>query len=135
MENREQEELLIQVRNAFANRTGIRMINVEKDRSEAELIISEDTMNPYGTVHGGALFTLADMCSGVAARSDGRIYVTEHADISYFRAVSEGKLIAKGSVLHRGRTSCVVDVKIFDSRNSLVCAGTFSFFCVQRSVK
>lgn len=126
----EKKEFLLQVVNQFARYNGVKVIDMTADHGEAELVIRDTSLNPYGTVHGGALFTMCDVCSGVAARSDGRAYVTENADISYLRAVSEGRLLAKSCVIHRGRTRCVVDVKVYDDQEHLICTGTFSFFCV-----
>ena len=128
--NRE-KEFLLQVTNQFAKYNGVKVTGMTADHSEAELVIRDSSLNPYGTVHGGALFTLCDVCSGVAARSDGRKYVTEHADISFLRAASGGKLMAKGEAIHRGRTRCVIDVKVYDEQERLICIGTFSFFHVE----
>lgn len=129
MDAQTNRELLLQCGNAFVNRNGMRVVSVGEEGSEAELDITEDVMNPFGVVHGGALFTLADLCCGAAARVDGRHYVTDQASISYLRAVSEGKVHARGTVLHRGRSRCIIDVKIYDGQGRLVCAGTLSFFC------
>ena len=131
MEEHTKNELLLQRTNPFVQHNGIQVIRVEENYSEAELMIRPESLNPFGTVHGGAFFTLADLVSGVAARTDGRHYVTQQADISYLRSASEGRLLAKGTVIHRGRSRCVVDVKIVDEVGRLLCTGTFSFFCRQ----
>lgn len=129
MDSRIEKELLLQSRNPFVHHNGISVVSVDENHSQAELVIREDSLNPFGSVHGGALFTLADLCSGVAARADGRHYVTDQASISYLRGASQGRLLAKGTVLHRGRSRCVVDVKIYDEQDRLLSTGTFSFFC------
>ena len=52
--------------------------------------ISDIHLNSIGTVHGGALFTLADFTFALAANSHGIVTVAINANISYLKAVTEG---------------------------------------------
>jgi acyl-CoA thioesterase len=47
-------------------------------------------------VHGGALFTLADLVFGALGYVHDQNAVSINASISYFKAVNEGTLIAEG---------------------------------------
>jgi hypothetical protein len=47
-----------------------------------------------------------------------------------FADVKGGVLTARGNAIHRGRTSCIVEVKITDDRGKLAFAGTFEFACI-----
>ena len=83
-------------------------------------------------LHGGLLFTLADCCSGVTARTDGRTYVTQTGSLNYYRNIHEGQVYAVGKVQHRGRTVCTVLVEIYAKETQkLLAAGTFSMFATQ----
>ena len=53
--------------NAFTNHNFIRLESVEPDRAVYRLEIRPESCNPYGIVHGGALYTLADDAGGAAA--------------------------------------------------------------------
>lgn len=91
-----------------------------------------ELLNPMGMLHGGLLFTLADCCSGVTARTDGRTYVTQTGSLNYYRNIHEGQVYAVGKVQHRGRTVCTVLVEIYAKETQkLLAAGTFSMFATQ----
>ena len=49
------------------------MESVERDRAVFKLTIRPESKNPYGMIHGGAIYTLADNATGVAACTDGNI--------------------------------------------------------------
>ena len=49
-----------------------------------------------GMVHGGMLYALADVVTGLTARADGKKYVTQSAHVNFIRNVSDGTVHAKG---------------------------------------
>ena len=55
------KELLLQQHNPFIQHNNMRVTALEDSRCVAELTVTEQSYNPFGTVHGGALFTLADL--------------------------------------------------------------------------
>ena len=60
--------------NAFMIHNHIEIESVEPDRAVFRLEIRPESKNPYGMVHGGAIYTLADNATGSAAHTDGRYY-------------------------------------------------------------
>lgn len=99
--------------------------------AEMYLDITQETKNPYGMVHGGALFTMADCCAGRVARLDGRLYVTQDASVQFIHNVDAGRLTARGTVINRGRRVCLVQTEIRNQENRLLFSGVFSMFCIQ----
>lgn len=57
--------------------------------------IKEIHHNSINTVHGGAIFTLADFTFAVAANSHNKMSVALNVNISFLKAISEGVLIAE----------------------------------------
>ena len=55
-------------KNAFMLHNYIELESVEKDRAVFKLDIRPESCNPYGMVHGGTIYTLADNATGTAAR-------------------------------------------------------------------
>ena len=133
-QTREQEllaaEAEIQKKNLFCAYNHCEAVDIREDYAEVRLKLVDESMNFRGTVHGGAYFTMADMCAGMVCRTDGRSYATQHASVEYIRGVKGGVLTARGNAIHRGRTSCIVEVKITDDRGKLAFAGTFQFACI-----
>ena len=118
--------------NAFVQACGIEIWELEEDHAVMGTAARPELLNPMGMLHGGLLFTLADCCSGVTARTDGRTYVTQTGSLNYYRNIHEGQVYAVGKVQHRGRTVCTVLVEIYARETQkLLAAGTFSMFATQ----
>lgn len=118
--------------NAFTDYNFIKLEAAEADRAVYRLDIRPESRNPYGMVHGGALYTMADDAAGTAAHGDGRHYVTQHGDLHFLDNRAHGTIRAAGRVRHRGRSTVLVDVEITDESGVLLATGAFSYFCVDR---
>ena len=60
----------------FSRESGIRLKKIGDGFAEAELDFSSRRANFMGTMHGGALFTMADVAAGSALLSHGSLCVT-----------------------------------------------------------
>ena len=116
--------------NAFTDHNFIRLESLEPDLAVYCLEIRPESRNPYGMVHGGALYTLADDAAGGAAHSDGRHYVTRHGDLHFLDNRACGTILATGRVRRRGRSIVLVDVEITDEAGALLATGAFTYFRV-----
>ena len=54
--------------NAFMQHNYIELESVEPDRAVFRLDIRPESRNPYGLLHGGAIYTMADNATGAAAQ-------------------------------------------------------------------
>lgn len=79
----------------FAHFCGIELLEVTPGRALGRMAIKEHHLNGMGTVHGGAIFTLADFIFAVAANSHGMVAVAINANVTYVKAVSSGSLHAE----------------------------------------
>ena len=121
-------------RNGFMNHNHIEMESIEKDRAVFKLVIRPESKNPYGMVHGGAIYTLADNATGVAAHTDGRYYVTQTSALHFLRNQSEGTVRATATVRHRGKSTVLTAVDITGDDGKLIAPGEFTFFCVDKAI-
>ena len=71
--------------NAFMFHNYIEMESAERDKAVFKLVIRPESKNPYGIVHGGAIYTMADNAAGAVAHSDGRYYVTQTSSLHFLR--------------------------------------------------
>ena len=117
-------------RNAFMKHNYIEMESVEPDRAVFRLNIRPESCNPYGLVHGGAIYSLADNATGAAVHTDGRFYVTQTSAMHFLHNQSHGVVRAEAYIRHRGKSSCLVDVDITGEGGKLIATGEFTFFCV-----
>lgn len=120
--------------NAFMNHNFMEVEQVQRDFAVVRLEIRPESHNPYGMVHGGALYTMADNAAGLAAHTDGRTYVTQNSHMQMLRNQPTGVLRAKAQLCYRGRSTCVVAVDIVNAEDLLLATGSFTFFCVDPSM-
>lgn len=78
----------------FAQVNGIEIVEVCTGRAKVSMKIEDKHRNSHGTVHGGALFTLADCAFALASNSHGIPATCINAHISYMTAAREGVLTA-----------------------------------------
>ena len=133
--NETQEELIRDTqerirKNAFMLHNHIELESVERDRAVFKLDIRPESCNPYGMVHGGAIYTLADNATGTAAHSDGRYYVTQTSALHFLRNQSR----ATAWVRHRGKSTVLTSVDITSEDGKLLATGEFTFFCVDKAL-
>lgn len=116
--------------NRFAVYNHIEPEFVEPDHVIFRLDIRDESKNPYGVVHGSAIYTMADNATGYAAHTDGRNYVTQTSSMHFLRNQTHGTVRADARVRHRGRATCLVDVDILGEGGKLLATGEFTYFCV-----
>ena len=121
-------------KNGFMRHNFIEMESVERDRAVFRLTIRPESKNPYGMIHGGAIYTLADNATGTAAHTDGRYYVTQTSALHFLRNQSEGTVRATATVRHRGRSTVLTAVDITGDDGRLIATGEFTFFCVDKDI-
>lgn len=79
----------------FARHLGIELLEYSEGKARARMEIRPHHLNSAGTLHGGAIFSLADAVFSAASNSHGTLAVAINVDISYFKAVKNGTLIAE----------------------------------------
>ena len=76
-----------------------------------------------GVLHGGYLMTLADAAAATLAfvnLPDGATTATIEAKTNFLAAVREGTVTARAELVHRGRTTMVLQVDVRDDTGRLV---------------
>jgi acyl-CoA thioesterase len=105
----------------FNRHNGLRLVDVDDGVSTVEVTLRKEGLNPHGIAHGGLIFTLCDVATGVAARSGGRNTVSQDASI-YFRrpGTRTEKLTAKGRVIKEGRTTGYTEAEVYTDDGTLI---------------
>src|SRR5665811_450798 len=83
------------INDAWAQEAGIELIQVSAGRSKVRMRIAGWHKNSHGTVHGGAIFTLADTAFALASNSHGIPAAAINSHISYVKAATAGTLYAE----------------------------------------
>lgn len=114
----------------FIQKNHYSLVDVKKDFCIMEATITEDSLNPYGMVHGGFLFGLADTAAGVAARSSGKKAVTLSSHIEYLHACGGSKIKAVVEAVKVGKKVSVYEVFLYDDKEVLVAKATVDYFYI-----
>jgi acyl-CoA thioesterase len=78
---------------AFARHNGLEVVEVAEGRAVVKMEVGKHHLNSHGTVHGGALFTLADAAFALASNSHGIPAAAINAHISYLAAAVPGRTL------------------------------------------
>lgn len=111
----------------FSVHNGMRLVTLEPGYAEVEMEVNENLYNCMGSLHGGAMATLADVAGGTAIASHGVVCVTLNANINYIRPVTGGKVTAIATVQHLGRQTGISEVKLVQEGRT-VCMCTYTMF-------
>ncbi|MDR1533947.1 MAG: PaaI family thioesterase [Planctomycetota bacterium] len=106
-------------RDAYAETTGLEVLRAEPGLAEVRMPVTPAILNGHGIVHGGALFTLADYASAIAANLIAGPVVAANASISYLRPIRRGFALARAKTVKSGRRVKVQMVEIYDDRGDL----------------
>lgn len=100
--NRSRLEAVFQS-DAYLSELGAKLVEWEGGRAVFRLAPEPHHLNFVGSVHGGALFSLADAALGVACNSWGRICVALTVDTQFLSAPLAGDVLV-ATALERSRT-------------------------------
>lgn len=104
----------------FANQIGLELLEFSKGYAKAKLKIAEKRLNAVNTVHGGAIFSLADFAFAVAANTHGNNFIALNANISYLKAIPKGTLFAEAKEVSISKKIATYNVKVFNEDNELI---------------
>ena len=104
----------------FARHTGIELLEVGPGRSKVSMEIKPFHFNGARTVHGGAIFTLADFAFAVASNSHGVLSMGINTSISFVKAATAGTLYAEATELARNPKLASYSVIVTDDAHEVV---------------
>lgn len=104
----------------LAEYLGVELVNVSMGEAVSKMDIKEEHLNGIGTVHGGAIFTLADFTFAVAANSHGRVTVAINVSISFIKAAFNGTLTAAAREVSLGPKISTYTVDVTDDEGDLI---------------
>jgi acyl-CoA thioesterase len=109
-------------KDAFGRFIGIEAVFIEPGRARMRLDPDERHRNGLGMVHGGALFTLADLALAAAANAGEHSAVAVNAAMTFVKPGRHGPLFAEARELSAGRTIAAYTVDVTDSDGVLLAS-------------
>lgn len=118
---------LDQVMGSGLNKTlGFELDEASADRVVMSWTIGTEHLQPYGIVHGGVYCSVIEASASIGAAlwfgDRGRVVgVSNQTD--FLRSVTEGRLSATATPIHRGRSQQLWIVEVADADGRLVARG------------
>jgi uncharacterized protein (TIGR00369 family) len=119
----------------FVEELGLELHRFDNGHAEVQVDLEAAHLNSWEVAHGGVLMTMLDVAMAHAARSahskepdHGPGVVTVEMKTTFMRP-AEGRLFAKGVLLHRSTTMAFCEGSVFNEEHEL-CAhatGTFKY--------
>lgn len=118
-------EIGMDLKKTLIHTLGIEIKELKEGYVVATMPVDERTKQPFGLLHGGASVALAETVASVGAyelvdkATEGAVGLEINAN--HVKSKRDGYVTATGTLLHRGKTTMVWDIKITDEEGNLVC--------------
>lgn len=135
--NREMYEKTVKFvsENKYMRDFGLEVLDVDMGYARGRTAVTDAILNPYGSVHGGVLYALADLVSGIAACTYGNFASTVNGNVNYLQpAMNTGYIYCEAKVVRNGKKVSVYDIRITDDSDNVLETGTFIFYMMDREV-
>jgi acyl-CoA thioesterase len=109
-------------RDRFAQHSGIELLEIGPGRAKARMAITDAHLNGVDMVHGGAIFTLADLVFAAASNSHGTVAVAINASIWFVKAARQGTLYAEATEVSRNPKLATYSIKVTDDAGELIAS-------------
>lgn len=105
---------------------GIEFKVLSRNEVLATMPVNENTIQPFGILHGGASVALAESLASVGAylnlTDDTKTAVGLEINANHIRPVKKGGIVTGiAKPIHRGSQTQVWEIRIEDDRGKLVC--------------
>lgn len=134
----EETELILRkmaAENAYMQFLGIEFLEIKQGYGFARMKFKDELTNPYGMLHGGSLYSMADIVAGTAACMDGHYVTTVNGTLNFMMPAKETEYIYCEAVqLRRGKHLAVFEVKLKDDKDRLLDSGEFTFYVTEQQV-
>lgn len=136
---REQLQQIMEYRNrnnSFSNLIGLSVYEMAEGSAKSMMKITEAMGNPIGSIHGGCLYTVADVTAGAAVSSHGMQVTTMTSSMNYLRpAIGCTELYGEAEEIKQGKRVSVVSVWIRDQKGTELAQGTFTFMSLGKPIE
>ncbi|MFC1868657.1 PaaI family thioesterase [Thermodesulfobacteriota bacterium] len=113
------------------NLLGIELMDVKKGWARMRLPYSKKLIHPFGVVHGGAIFSLADAAMAMALLGlldkDER-FATIEMKMNYVKSFERGETIAEAEIINKSKRIALGETVIRDSQEGFLVAKSMATY-------
>jgi acyl-CoA thioesterase len=104
----------------FAKHSGVEIVSVGEGEAVTRLHIDSRHLNGADVVHGGAIFTLADVAFALASNSHNRISLGINTNVNFINAATSGTLTAYAKEIGLNYKLATYNVKVYDATQKII---------------
>lgn len=121
--------------NPYMKDLKMEILELERGYVKGKLTVTDRVLNPYGSVHGGCLYSLADVMAGLAACTYGLYSSTIDGRMDYILpAIDTGYILCEAREVRQGMHVSQYEALLYDDKGQLVDKASFSFYMMHRAV-
>lgn len=107
-------------RDKFGLYNGMEVVSVVNGRAKTRMEVKPHHKNGIGTVHGGAIFTLADLAFAAASNSGEDTVTSISATMAFNKAATEGVLSAEAWEVSRSTKLVTYEARVTNSAGEII---------------
>jgi uncharacterized protein (TIGR00369 family) len=115
----------------------IEYVDVGENYLVAKMPVGPKVFQPDGVLHGGATVALAESVGSAASYVflDAQKFFIRGIEIAanHVRSINEGEVFARATILHKGRTTQLWEIKITDAEQNLISLCKLTTIALARS--
>jgi 1,4-dihydroxy-2-naphthoyl-CoA hydrolase len=130
------EDIESRSKNTLSAHLGIRVTEIGDDYVKATMPVNDRTRQPLGLLHGGASVALAESVGSLGARmtlEPGFACVGMEINANHIRSVRQGIVTGIAKPIHRGLSTQIWDVRIYDEDDNIVCVSRLTMAIIKPS--
>lgn len=116
-------ELPYRATHGFEALLGLEFSEVSDERMRGRVLVTDELKQPAGLIHGGVYAAVAESLAswgtGLGVLEHGKIAMGLSNQTSFLRPITQGTIDAIATRKHRGRTTWVWEVEMFDDQQRL----------------
>ena len=115
--------------NEYMRMLGIELLEADDGYANGRIRIEDKLLNPNKTVHGGCLYSLADIIAGIAASSYGNNVCTVSGNMNYVNPAYDTEYVyCEATKVRQGSHLGVYDVRLTNDKNGVIETGSFTYY-------
>lgn len=111
-------------KNTLMETLGIKFTDIGTDSVTATMPVTSKVHQPDGVLHGGATVALAESVGSVASHiflNSSEFYIRGiEVSANHVKSISSGEVVARATVIHKGRTTQLWNIRITDVDDNLI---------------
>jgi uncharacterized protein (TIGR00369 family) len=112
------------------------VVELVPERAVVRMPVGPKVRQPFGLLHGGASVALAETAASLGSTLhvdlETQAVVGMEINANHLRARRDGHVTAEATLLHKGRSSLIWDIRIRDDEGKLVCVSRCTVAIVAR---